>query len=236
MHQPRLKQPIRFIRTSTIVGALALFMSGCGDTNDTDIAECGDHGELHGDHCHCDDGYTLSDDGTSCEQAQEVDSTGNSSNSNQATDLTFSPASSQGSVGDAQDGSKVWLLEAIDGDTILKIELYAGYGAPTSPGIVSITANETDYATCGTCVMLRTGCVAHNDHYDCTGTFMPKAEGEVHIDAIGSAAGESLSGELKDLVFQQVLIGQNYSTTPIADGDQLRLDTWSFDVQLESLD
>lgn len=235
MHYPRTKQPRHILRASVLLSVLTLLISGCGGTNDTDIAECGDHGELHGDHCHCDDGYTLSDDGSSCEQVQEVDATEDNSNSNQATDLSFSPASSQGAVGDAQDGSKVWLLEAIDGDTILKIELYAGYGAPTSPGIVSITANETDYATCGTCVMLRTGCVAHNDHYDCTGTFMPKAEGEVHIDAIGSAVGESLSGELKDLVFQQVSIGQNYSTTPVANGDQLRLDTWSFDVELEAM-
>ena len=84
--------------------------------------------------------------------------------------------------------------------------------------------------------MLRTGCVAHNDHYDCTSTFMPKAEGEMHIDAIGAAAGDNLTAELKDLVFQEVTIGQNYSTTPVADGDQLHLEAWSFDVQLEALE
>ena len=236
MHHPRTHQLVDFPRTSALLAMLTLFFSGCGDvTDNTAEVDCGDHGQLHGDHCHCDDGYTLSDDGSSCEQSQ-VDATTGDSNSDQIVDLTFSPTSSQGSVGEAQDGSKVWLFEAVDGGTILRIELYAGYGAPTSPGIVDITANETDYATCGTCIMLRTGCVAHNDHYDCTGTFMPKAEGEMHIDAIGAAAGDNLTAELKDLVFQEVTIGQNYSTTPVADGDQLHLEAWSFDVQLEALE
>ena len=236
MHHPRSNQFLGLPPTSALLAMLTLFSSGCGDvTDNTAEADCGEHGQLHGDHCHCDDGYTLSDDGSSCEQSQ-VDATTGDSNSDQMADLTFSPTSSQGSVGEAQDGSKVWLFEAIDGGTILRIELYAGYGAPTSPGIVDITAKETDYATCGTCIMLRTGCVAHNDHYDCTGTFMPKAEGEMHIDAIGAAAGDNLTAELKDLVFQEVTIGQNYSTTPVADGGQLHLEAWSFDVQLEALE
>ena len=124
----------------------------------------------------------------------------------------------------------------MDGASILRIELYAGYGAPTSPGVVDLTDAETDYATCGTCLMLRTGCVSHGDHYDCTATFMPRAEGQIQIDAIGSAAGEQLTGELKNIVFQQVSIGQNYATTPVANGDKMNLATWSFDVQLDAMD
>ena len=84
--------------------------------------------------------------------------------------------------------------------------------------------------------MLRTGCVAHGDHYDCTGTFMPRAEGQVQIDAIGASAGDQLTGELQNIIFQQVSIGQNYATTPVANGDLMRMENWSFDVELDAMD
>ena len=153
-----------------------------------------------------------------------------------ATDLTFNASTSKASVGTNQDGSQVWIFEAMDGDKMLRLEFYAAYGAPTAPGVAEITDAETDYSTCGTCIMLRTGCVAHGDHYDCTRTFMPRAEGQVQIDAIGASAGGQLTGELQNIIFQQVSIGQNYATTPVANGDLMRLESWSFDVELEAME
>ena len=227
------------IALALVMFSFVLGLTACGDTTtEENTVYCSGHGEWHGDHCDCDAGYIRSEDGLSCEPEELVTDdgqTGPSDNTTEPTDLVFTASSAQGSVGNAQDGSKIWIVEAMDRDTILRIELYAGYGAPTSPGTVDITNVETDYATCGTCLMLRTGCVAHGDHYDCTGTFMPRAEGQVQVDAIGQEAGDQLTGQLKEIVFQQVSIGQDYTTTPISGGDQLRLETMSFDVQLGEL-
>ena len=218
---------------------IAFGIAGCGDTSTEDpSSNCGGHGVFHGDHCDCDPGYIQSADGLSCEP-EELTSSDEPANQDQEVsepnDLVFNPSNTQGSVGAAQDGSEVWIFEAMDGGTMLRMELYAGYGAPTSPGVVDITSVETNYATCGTCLMLRTGCVAHGDHYDCTGTFMPRAEGQVQVDAIGTAAGEQLTGQIRDIVFQQVSIGQDYTTTPVNGGDLHRIESWAFDVQLSAL-
>ncbi len=226
------------ILPAVLMGMLMLAACG-GDSADSDES-CGGHGVFHGDHCDCDAGYSPSADGLSCE-ADEAPVDNNTGVDNQATDasdatnLTFNPASTKGSVGAAQDGSQVWIFEAMDGDAMLRLELYAAYGAPTAPGVAEITDSETDYSTCGTCIMLRTGCVAHGDHYDCTKTFMPKAQGQVEISAIGGAAGDQLAGELKNIVLQQVSIGQDYSTTPINGGEALNIESWSFDVSLDAL-
>ena len=123
----------------------------------------------------------------------------------------------------------------MDGGAILRLELYAAFGAPTSPGVVEMTSAETDYSTCGTCIMLRTGCVSHGDHYDCTQTFMPRAGGQVNISALGSSVGDRFTGELKDIVLQEVAIGQGYTTTPVAGGEVLNFESWTFDIQLDAL-
>ena len=64
---------------------------------------------------------------------------------------------------------------------------------------------------------------------------MPRAEGQVQVDAIGTAAGEQLTGQIRDIVFQQVSIGQDYTTTPVNGGDLHRIESWAFDVQLSAL-
>ncbi|WP_181197578.1 hypothetical protein [Enhygromyxa salina] len=127
------------------------------------------------------------------------------------------------------------MLEASDGDAVLTLEIYEAFGGPTSPAVVDITEAETNYATCGTCLILQTGCVAHEDHFDCERTFMPRAEGQVHLHVLGANAGEQFAGELLDLVFQEVSIGEDLQTEPVADGELLDLDAWAFDVQLDAL-
>ena len=223
--------------SSVVMGLLVL--SACGDDTAEPDVGCGENGVMHGDHCDCDAGYSASDDGLSCEAdeptANDEPEGDSQSAESDAANLTFGPSTATGSIGEAQDGSQVLVFEAMDGDVMLRIELFAAFGAPAAPGIVDITSAETDYSTCGTCIMLRTGCVAHHDHYDCTQNFMPRAEGQVDVSAIGSGVGDRFAGELKDIVFQQVSIGQGYVTTPVAGGDVLALDNWSFDVQLDAL-
>lgn len=151
-------------------------------------------------------------------------------------ELAFSPSNVRAATGAADDGTQVWLLEASDGGALLALEIYEAFGGPTSPAVVDITDAETSYATCGTCLILRTGCAAHGDHFHCERTFMPRAEGQVHFDALGAGAGERLTGTVLGLVFQEVSIREDFQTELVEDGAVLHLDMWGFDVPLEALD
>ncbi len=147
--------------------------------------------------------------------------------------LSFNPSTVQASSVTANDGTRAWMLEAVDGDVVLSIELYEAFGGLTTPGAAPLTSPETSYSTCGTCLILGTECVPHGDHYDCARVFMPRAEGEVRLDAIGAGDGQQLSGELLGLVFQEVTIAANYDTQIVAGGELIYLDMWAFDTTLQ---
>ena len=206
----------------------ALTVLGCAPT-EADLP-CGGHGEMHGDHCHCDGGYTLSDDGLTCVVAPADNGGGD-----QGGDFSFIPRNPRAATGAAQDGTQVWLLEAVDGDKVLEMSIYEAYGGPTSAANVEMTEAETSYSTCGTCLVLRTGCISHNGHYDCTRAFMPRAEGTIFLDELGASPGGRLSGEMVDLVFQEVLISDRGRTNVVTDGTVLNFDPWEFNLRRGSL-
>ena len=120
-----------------------MMLTACGDTDET----CGGNGVFHGDHCDCDAGFSPSAGGLSCVADADTDAdTTDATNQNtdatdtsNATDLTFNASTSKASVGTNQDGSQVWIFEAMDGDKMLRLEFYAAYGAPTAPGVAEIT-------------------------------------------------------------------------------------------------
>ena len=187
------------------------FNMGCADEPQK-AAECGGNGEMHGDHCHCDSGFSLSADGSTCEPSEESDDI------DYGGDFFFDPTELNASTG-TESNSQIWLLEAIEGDVHLKIEIYESYGGISSPGELVLEEVDTDYGTCGTCLLIETGCAVHGDHYHCERTFMPVAGGEVHIDQIGSSIGDAFAGELLGVVFQEVNIGPNYQTQAVVDGE-----------------
>lgn len=132
------------------------------------------------------------------------------------------------------DGNRAWVLRATDGRSQLSIELYEAYGSATEAGTVALTETEGNYATCGTCIVLQTGCEAHGSHFHCDATFMPRAEGNLRIDALGAGPGERLAGELQQVVFREVTIAEDYTTSPVSEGELLELNSWSFDAVLEA--
>ena len=209
---------------------LALGLLACDASDDTGAAACGEHGDWEADHghCHCDDGYQLTDDGMGCEPDEDdgddtsVDTSG------------FSPDTVEGAV---QSGSDpVWLLSAKDGQTWLSIENYPSFGGATGPETRTLDATEIDYATCGVCLMLQTGCETHGDHGHCEATFMPEVGGEVTFDVLGAAAGEQWAGAVSGIRFVEVEIdSETYATTPVPGGATFSLDAWDFDVVLEEL-
>jgi hypothetical protein len=201
-----------------LITALALLLTlGSGCVGDDDQHDHADH-ETHDDH-----------DAGGDHDAHEREDAGDED----PRPFEFAPSSSQAATGQAPNGTNLWVLEALDDDALLELQFYEAYGGPSSPGTVDITGTETSYATCGTCVVLRTGCVTANQGFQCEKTFMPREGGEVRVDEIGSDEGDHLAGELVELTFREVTIADDYRTDTVSGGEALRLDSWAFDVELE---
>jgi len=196
---------------------------GCGDSKDS---ICGGHGEMQDTQCECDPGFVPSADGSSCESAPDSENFGG--------DFFFEPSEVEAVTG-TSNNSQIWILDAMENDVQLRIEIYEAYGGISSPGTITIDDVETDYANCGTCLLLKTGCVEHGDHFDCSRTFMPTVGGEIRIEQIGTNAGDEFSGRLLGVVFQEVTISQDYQTVPVANGETIELAPWAFETLLDDL-
>jgi hypothetical protein len=194
--------------------------------------ECGGFGHLHDDHCHCDEGYTPTADQRSCVEEGDPDP----DPADQGGPLTFEPGSVRGAVGETEGGQSYWVVEGLDEGTHIQVELYPEYGGPDQAGTHTLGQDDESYATCGTCVVLRTGCVLSGGFYDCERTFMPIAGASLQLDQIGDAEGGKLVGSLEDVTFEQVTIERDFSTTPVEDGASHTLARWAFDVVLGGSD
>lgn len=231
---------------------------GPGAACATDDAEqaCGGNGEYHGDHCHCDPGYVLSKDEQSClpaetgsddsTDADTADPTGTDGGATDTTDtdsegtdsdaeegLVFAPEEIRAFT-DLVDAERLWVLEAVEGPRVLSLEIYEAFGGPTSPTTVPLTAEETSYATCGTCLLFRDGCEAHGDHFHCERTWMPEPGGTITLSALGTSAGSLFAGVIEGVTLREVSIADDYTTTPVSGGETIVLSTWSFETALAS--
>lgn len=128
----------------------------------------------------------------------------------------------------------VWVLTAKEGDTWLYIENYPRFGGATGAESRTLGDSEVDYASCGVCVLLKTGCSVHGDHAHCSTSYMPEAGSRITFEELGSGAGDDWSGSLSPVRFVEVSIDSStFATTPVEGGDQIELDAWAFDVTLE---
>ena len=129
----------------------------------------------------------------------------------------------------------VWVLTAKQSETWLSIENYPSFGGASDAETRTLDDTEVNYATCGVCVLLKTGCQQHGDHGHCSATYMPEEGATISFDQLDDEAGGNWSGSLSSIVFVEVSIdGDTYETTPIEDGDTIELDSWDFDVILEA--
>ena len=223
--------PHPFLTNAIALVALAVLASGCGNTSSDEMTDDNNH-DNHANHNNHDN-HSENHDNHADNHADNNDS--EDAGPDEPSMLAFDPPLERGSVGTGEGGDHLWLLEAVQEGTILRLELYEAYGAPTQPGSVTLNAMETNYATCGTCIILQTGCEAHGDHLHCDATFMPEAGGTVNIDEIGTSVGSSLTGSLEGITFREVSIAQDYETSDVAGGQRLLLSPYNFDVTLEAL-
>lgn len=128
-------------------------------------------------------------------------------------------------TGTGVDEEPYWNLMAEYEDWKLFIRIYHG---ATSPGLVEITEKDTDFSTCGNCIVLRTACT---DSGECD-SYMPRVGGQLRLEEMGVDENGRLKGSLENIVLQQVSFANDGSTTLVSDGQVYKLSSWSFDQQL----
>ncbi len=131
-----------------------------------------------------------------------------------------------------QDG-RLWLVEGVTSRERMVVLVDELFGGPTEPGTYEITEAETSYETCGLCVILQAGCQRVGSEVQCEYEFMPRAQGEVVLEALGEDPGDLVAGELRGLVFQEVEIGPEFRTTVVPGGVEVDLMTWRFEGPIE---
>ncbi len=236
--------------------SLALLLSACGVEDSADAPPCGGHGEPHGDHCHCDEGYAPAPgDPHACvpeepepEPAPEPEPEPAPEPEPEPTpepepapepepepepEVDLSGADVGARTLTDHEGQRVWLLDARAGSHHLRIENYAAFGGPSAPGRHPIDVAEADYASCGLCLVLHTGCAGAEG--PCDTTWMPvPGSGAVELTALGVAEGEPLAGRVEGLRFREVAIDPDtYATTVAPGGREVDLVDWAFDVTLD---
>ena len=197
---------------------------GCGPPPEVEEAPddgCGPNSgfsEEHG-HCHCDDGFEIQ--GTACLPVAEDDE--------ERAPLNMDDAIITGQSTTDGQGDAVYIVQAVAGDVVLRLEGYVGFGAPETPAVVAIDDDETSYASCAVCVIVQTGCAAHDNHFHCSETLMPAAAGQVEFSTLDLTS--AMAGTLHDLTFQPVAIADDNETTPL-EGQRLHLSHWAFSTAL----
>lgn len=240
---------------------LAFMFVACDDPKPS-AATCGPHGVVHGDHCDCDTGYRevdglcvprATDTSDTTDTADDTTDTADTTDTSDTTDTAPDTGPADTHVADVgpeptaldlsavhlhalalqgQGGERFWVLEAAVLPHVLSLEVYPSFGGPSTPGTVVFDATEVDYATCGTCLVLRTGCEAHGDHFHCDRTFMPEVGGSVTLAELGTREGAAFSGHIDGVVFREVTIASDYTTTPVAGGGRFSLQRWDFAATL----
>lgn len=203
------------------------FVGACGapevENNDTDDG-CGpnsSYSEEH-EHCHCDEGFEIQ--GTACLPIDDSDEDG-------AGAIDLSSAVISGQSGTDQSGAGVYLVQAVAGRTVLRIEGYVGFGAPDGPASFTLSGAELDYKTCAVCVVVETGCDAHDDHFHCSGAMMPSSG---QVDFTSLTLGGDIAGALHEVSLREVAIAEDFATTAIEGGTTASIEHWDFAAALEA--
>ncbi|MBZ0231549.1 MAG: hypothetical protein K8M05_04305, partial [Deltaproteobacteria bacterium] len=145
----------------------------------------------------------------------------------------FVPDVDEGTDDGAADDLLV-MVAPLDGSgtpDLIELRLYAGYGAfaggAIRTGTFQLTGAELDLLECGICAGVLTDATADAYAHD----YLPTG-GTLELTAIGTAAGQTLSGRLINLTLQHVLIAEDGSTTPAPGGCTTTLASASFSATL----
>jgi hypothetical protein len=133
----------------------------------------------------------------------------------------------QGQYATTHGGGEVWRYGARSGAFVVDLESYTEYGGPAAPGSYTLRAEDSSYASCAFCLVLRRG----------SERYMPvfAAGKTVTFSAMGKRAGERFTGTVNQaLEFREVTINtQTFATTDVPNGKRLSVAGFTFDVALQ---
>ena len=128
----------------------------------------------------------------------------------------------------AQGNTKGWSFEAANGGgtTFLSISSLSDWNGPMNPGNYSL--DGINYKDCGLCLLAGTGCSSDGQ---CSKLFYA-SEGNVDVTSVGKVEGETLAGALQGVVFEEVTIAEDYTSTPVAGGETWCFNDYSFSAAI----
>ena len=119
----------------------------------------------------------------------------------------------------AQANEGGWLFEATNDDLseFVNISSFVNWQGPTVPGVYNLSG--INYRDCGLCLLAGTNCSGGSCE-----TLYYAHEGTVEVTSTGTEDGVTVAGALRNVVFEEVTIGDDYTTTRVPNGS-----TWCFD-------
>ncbi len=151
-----------------------------------------------------------------------------------AAQAIFVPDVNEGTDDGATDDLLVMFAPLDGGESpdVIELRLYAGYGAfaggAIRTGTFELTGAELDLLECGICAGILTDATAeaYADDYLPTG-------GTLELTAVGTAAGQTLTGRLSNVTFRHVIIDEEGNTMPAGDTCESTLTAATFSATLE---
>lgn len=141
--------------------------------------------------------------------------------------VTLTATMEQGQYATTHGGGEVWRYGARSGAFVVDLESYTEYGGPAAPGSYTLRTEDSSYASCAFCLVLRRG----------SERYMPvfAAGKTVTFSAMGKRAGERFTGTVNQaLEFREVTINtQTFATTEVPNGKRLSVAGFTFDVALQ---
>ncbi len=98
-----------------------------------------------------------------------------------------------------------------------------------TPVAGSIELTDAGTSTCTTCVRIDVGC--NGSLTDCTRTLLAQA-GTVTVTSVGPA-GDTFAGTIENAQFIEVTVDTNDVSTPVAGGEDLCLESYSFSATIQ---
>jgi len=155
---------------------------------------------------------------TAADTSDDTDTAVDTADANaECTTSGFEPGDVNGEI-----NGNGWFLTAenVEGTGGVLIESWTNYGGPTTPGVYDLQGYN--YQECGLCVLLGDDCVDGN-----CATIYYAHQGTVEILSADVSDNGSVSVALKDVVFTEVTISDDYVSTPVEDAR-----TWCVDQEL----
>ncbi|HRE89916.1 MAG TPA: hypothetical protein PK095_12340 [Myxococcota bacterium] len=150
------------------------------------------------------------------------------------TDTTPSSCDKSGFTAVAQDAGTIFgvftyiaqstLETPVD---VLNLELVETNGGATAPG--TFTFDDANYNACGNCLTIWLAC--DENLGNCQKKFLVQ-EGTLQIDTFGESGG-TLAGHIEDAVLVEVTIGEDFVSTPVANGETWCLDRYDFSTTIQ---